>query len=210
MPRTTSPADKRRDRQLAAEQGVPYHQALNQVRGVAASRDGRAIFNSDRDVAPAIFDADRGIDGCRAWDDIVTGLDAAEQHLQDSDPYARAAAAADRGRLFAQMGARTTDKVYAHVCQLAALYEEQEGARIRCRHRIPTVFPRTQAAAVGLSTCDWCGRPWQADPTGACEHCPRLVFGPSPASREEAARYSPGQPVTADDIASWSEPVDGD
>jgi hypothetical protein len=91
--------------------------------------------------------------------------------------------------------------VYAAACARASLLDEQTAAKIRFEHSIPTLYPRTQAHALNLGTCSSCGRPWQADPDGACEHCPRLLYGPTPSNSADAARFPAPHPVTPEQLA---------
>ena len=160
----------------------------------------------DPDAAPAMFDTSRVDFGVLSWERLVELVDDAEAHLDDPDPYVRATAYTARARLYAQLASQTTNSVYSAACLRAGLCDDITAARIRFEHAIPTLMPRTEADLLGLRTCSWCGRPWQADPAGACEHCPRLRFGPAPHDRAEAKRLPPPTPV---DPAEWGTgPVD--
>lgn len=89
---------------------------------------------------------------------------------------------------------------YHAACMLASFHDQETAARIRFEHRIPTLFPKSMAAQAGLQRCEWCGRPWQADPEGACEHCPRLMWGPAPRSAEQARKGPAPIEVTRDQM----------
>lgn len=169
---------KRRARALAAETGQSYQSALYQL---DPTRGGDAGPRP-----PAVFSPDEPADGPRlSWAQLIERLDDAEAHLDDPDPYARAAAFASRARLHEQLYAQTTDPVYAAACARAAVCDDITAARIRYEHGIPTIMPRTEAELLGLRRCEFCGRPWQISDLGACPRCPRLRFGPTPNRRPD-------------------------
>lgn len=189
---------KRKARELAARTGQSYQSALYEL---DPDRAGAA-----QDRPPAIFSptVDDGL--ALPWDRLIEHLDTAEADLDHPDPYARAAAHDARARLHIQLYAQTTHPVYAAACARASVCDDISAARVRFAHGIPTIKPRSEAELVGLRRCAWCARPWQADPTGACEHCPRLLFGPTPTSRADAERMPP--PQDAGPVGEQPDPLD--
>ncbi|MBV9026072.1 MAG: hypothetical protein JO362_20315 [Streptomycetaceae bacterium] len=125
---------------------------------------------------------------------------AALREGQQHDPYRQAQAFDARAAAWLDLAGLAEGSVYHAACMLAHFQDQRTAAVIRFEHSIPTLFPRTMAAKVGLQCCQWCGRPWQADPTGACEHCPRLTWGPTPRSAQEAATGPTPQPVTREQL----------
>lgn len=187
---------KRKARQLAAETGQSYQSALHQLdptRGATAAQAQTAAH----DAPPAVFSSDRPAEAgyVLSWDRLIEHLDDAEARLDDPDPYARAAAFRARARLYHQLYAQTTDAVYGAACARASVCDDISAARIRFEHGIATITPRTEAELVGLRACPDCGRPWQRSVEGACPRCPRLLFGATPTSRQEAESLPPGTPV---------------
>jgi len=186
---TQDKARKKQARDRAAETGESY------------SRSAR--LTAQATGAPAGFTASDGM----TWAQIVQYLDDAETHLDiTDDPYLEASAFQARAGIYYSLAASTSEPVYAAACARAALQDETSAARIRFTNGIPTLTPRTEAARLGLNTCDWCGRPWQANGEGACPHCPRLLFGPSPRSIPESAEL--GQGFEAAPISSRREILD--
>jgi hypothetical protein len=178
---------KRRARELAAKTGQSYQSALYEL------DPERAAATADR--PPAIFTAQLPDGPSLSWAALIEHLDAAEARLDDPDPYVRAAAFESRARLHIQLYAQTTDAVYAAACARASVCDDMSAARIRFEHGIPTIRPGTEQKLLGLRLCERCGRPWQASTEGACPHCPRLLFGPTPGSRDDARRAVPGRPA---------------
>lgn len=173
---------KQRARQLAASEGISYQDALYRL------DPARGALQSH---APGIFNNDRGVGIPLTWEDLNRYMDRDDEWIQDSrDPYTRAAGFKHRALLWGQLAVQTKDPTYAAACTLAGLTDQVSAARIRFEHGIPTILPKTEAELLGLRTCDWCGRPWQADATGACPKCPRLLFGPTPGDREEAQEWA--------------------
>jgi hypothetical protein len=117
-----------------------------------------------------------------------------------SDPYRRAQAFQARSMAWLELARHAEGTEYHAACMLASFHDQETAARIRFQHSIPSLFPRTMVAHVGLQCCEWCGRPWQADPEGACEHCPRLMWGPTPRSADEARTGPAPQPVTREQL----------
>ncbi|MCY0923194.1 hypothetical protein OS965_34520 [Streptomyces sp. H27-G5] len=116
------------------------------------------------------------------------------------DPYRRAAAFEARSMAWLEMAAHAEGSNFHAACMLASFHDQETAARIRFEHSIPSLFPKTMAGRVGLQCCDWCGRPWQADPDGACEHCPRLMWGPTPRTANEARTGPAPIPVTREQM----------
>jgi hypothetical protein len=94
--------------------------------------------------------------------------------------------------------------LYAVACHYAAILDQEAAAAVRFKHRIPTLFPRSEAGKLHLRACAACGRPWQRSTVGACSDCPRLLFGPSPSTVAQARRFP--QPELLD---IWLEPAGG-
>lgn len=130
------------------------------------------------------------------WQDVAAGLRKAADGLALADEVRELLRIASTG------------------CMYAQILDQEDAARTRYRHRIPTLFPAQDKARLHLQTCDACGRPWQVDPEGACPRCPAIVWGPSPKNAEEAeqlrANGAGGEPVSreallADPMASLRE-----
>lgn len=153
---------------------------------------------------PAIFDPSKVT--LRSWDSLIERLDRCEEDLEDPDPYVRAHAFHARAGVYSELAAATTSDVYQAACYRSEVLDKSTAASIRFTAGIPTLFPRTETSLLGLNTCEWCGRPWQVSAEGACPHCPRLMFGPSPTSRADADRYA--RPVEAAPISSRQEIID--
>jgi hypothetical protein len=68
-------------------------------------------------------------------------------------------------------------------------------SQTRFEHGIPTLYPKTEATNLHLGRCSHCGRPWQSGLDGACEHCPRLLFGATPQDAAQAKHLPGGEPV---------------
>lgn len=141
---------------------------------------------------------------------IKERLDEADRVLQEEtelhrageqdDPHRRAQAFDARSMAWLELAAHAEGSEYHAACMLASFHDQETAARIRFEHSIPSLFPQTMAARVGLQCCEWCGRPWQADPEGACEHCPRLMWGPTPRSAGEARTGPKPVPVTREQL----------
>lgn len=157
---------------------------------------------------PDVFTADLDGDGgpVLSWTQLVDYLDQAEAHLDDDDPYARAAAHTSRARLYTQLATQTTIDVYKAACLRAALCDDITAARIRFPHGIPTLMPGTETELLGLHTCASCGRPWQVSQDGACERCPRIRFGPAPSTRADADKWAAALSRPAGDCPGCRHP----
>ncbi|MEU8765005.1 hypothetical protein [Streptomyces sp. NPDC048659] len=153
---------------------------------------------------------DGGRDRPTPFPEIKRRLDEADRVLQEEtelhhageqdDPHRRAQAFDARSMAWLELAAHAEGSEYHAACMLASFHDQETAARIRFEHSIPSLFPQTMAARVGLQCCEWCGRPWQADPEGACEHCPRLMWGPTPRSAEEAVTGPKPIPVTREQM----------
>lgn len=119
-------------------------------------------------------------------DAVIEGETERQREEGISDSYRRAQAFDTRSMAWLELARLAEGTEYHAACMLASFHDQETAARIRFEHSIPSLFPQTMAARVGLQCCEWCGRPWQADPEGACEHCPRLMWGPTPRSADEA------------------------
>lgn len=140
--------------------------------------------------------------GTMSREQISENLAYAEGLFADPDPYRRQHGYETARRAYEALAYHQEDPMLAMACRQAAARYHARGAFVRFEHGIPTIFPRTEAAALGLEgCCQACGRPWSLRIEGACPQCPRLTFGPTPTSREDAAHYpSP----TAVDPSRWS------
>lgn len=119
---------------------------------------------------------------------IETNLDEAEQAYSSHDPYRKAAGYDLAGRLYTELASHVADSTLAAACMQAGQHYQVLAAQTRFTHRVPTLFPRREATLLGLlGRCAACGRGWSLDPDGACPHCPRLLYGPTPDSTEHAA-----------------------
>ncbi len=94
-----------------------------------------------------------------------------------------------------EAGRPAVPSLYAVACHYAAILDQEAAAAVRFEHRIPTLFPRSEAGKLHLPACPSCGRPWQRATEGACPQCPRITFGPSPSSTAQAAQYPDPEPV---------------
>ncbi|SFW12980.1 hypothetical protein [Amycolatopsis australiensis] len=141
----------------------------------------------------------RDVDGASAVSaELSLLLDEAEQaYRQDDDPYLKQAGFSAASRLYEQLAGGTDDPTWKHAARMAGLMFSVLGARTRWAHGIPTITPRAEAELLGLGACEGCGRPWQVDDAAElCEQCPRLRFGPTPQSADEAVRLGSGEPVS--------------
>lgn len=119
---------------------------------------------------------------------IEANLDEAERAYQSDDPYRKAAGYDLAGRLYTELACHVDDRTLAAACMQAGQHYQVLAAQTRFTHRIPTLFPRREATLLGLlGRCVACGRGWSLDPGGACPHCPRLLYGPTPDSAQHAA-----------------------
>ncbi|MEV6832045.1 hypothetical protein [Amycolatopsis sp. NPDC051102] len=172
---TNNAGSKRRRRAKAREENEPYVRA----------QSGRTAPRRDVDDAQT------------ALAELNLLLDAAEQaYRQDDDPHRKQAGYSAASRLYEQLAGRTDDPTWKHAARMAGLMFSVLGARTRWAHGIPTITPRAELELLGLGVCENCGRPWQVDDAAeSCEQCPRLRFGPTPQSAEEAAQLGSGEPV---------------
>ena len=108
------------------------------------------------------------------------------------DPFSKASGYDQRSRLHMELARLTEDPDVRRALRILSNYEMNEAARTRFTHSIPTPRPKAVASRTGLQTCLLCGRPWQVSPEGACDLCPRLMFGPTPHSQQEAEELPPG------------------
>ncbi len=102
------------------------------------------------------------------------------------------AAIADAER---EAGRPEIPSLYTVACHYAAILDQEAAAAVRYEHRIPTLFPKSEAGKLHLRACPSCGRPWQRSTVGACSDCPRLLFGPSPSGTAQAAQFPDPEPV---------------
>ena len=138
---------------------------------------------------------------------ITENLDFAEPLFKSGDPYARQHGFDTAAHAYRALALYQEDVTLRMACLQAGAQYRLQAARVRFKHGIPTIFPRTEAELLGLGRCDACGRPWQVWASDACPECPRLLFGPTPSSREEAGTYPEPSPVTP---ANWVSRVDGE
>ena len=126
---------------------------------------------------------------------IEETITAGEDAFRDADPYRRQAGYERAASGYNALADQTDDAAYKMACRLAALTYQREAAIIRWDNGIPSLPPRTEVTLIGVRTCRWCGRPWQVETDGACEHCPRPLFGVPAHSAAEAKRYPAGDPA---------------
>lgn len=122
-------------------------------------------------------------------------ITAGEEHSRDEDPCRRQAGYEEAASGYNSLAAQTDDPTYAQACRLAALFYEREAVINRWDNRIPALQPRAEVKLIGFRTCRSCGRPWQIDTDGACEHCPQPLFGVPAGSIDEAARFPRPEPA---------------
>jgi hypothetical protein len=85
--------------------------------------------------------------------------------------------------------------LYAVACHYAAILDQEAAAAVRYEHRIPTLFPKSEASKLHLRACAACARPWQRSTEGTCPKCPRITFGTSPSSAAQARQFPEPEPV---------------
>lgn len=161
-----------------------------------------------REAQPAVPDR-----FARAQQYFRDGMDALRELNQDPpedrDPYRRAALLDTRAGVWMELAeaapAGTPDE-FRQAAHYAAILDQEQAAQIRYAAGIPTPFPGTQRARLHLADmlCRSCGQPWQTD--RPCPRCPRILFGATPRSREDAAKFPPGTPWPADDDERQAEP----
>ncbi|WKV76612.1 hypothetical protein AW27_034245 (plasmid) [Streptomyces sp. PCS3-D2] len=179
--------------------GLPYAAAAAAVEA-AARRTPDAYDPEDglgRDRVMPYAEIDRRIN---AAGDVIDHETQVHRAGGQDDPYRRAAAFEARSMGWLELAAHAEGSNFHAACMLASFHDQETAARIRFEHRIPTLFPKSMAAQAGLQCCEWCGRPWQADPEGACEHCPRLMWGPAPRSADQARTGPAPIPVTREQL----------
>lgn len=140
-------------------------------------------------------------------DELQRHLDEAESLFTSDDPYARQRGYTNASRLYGELARHTDDPMWAMAAMMAGQMYGVLASQTRFEHGIPTVFPKTEAQNLHLGRCQHCGRPWQGYLDGACERCPRLMFGATPDDREHARRFHDARPV---DLADLHAPVDDD
>jgi hypothetical protein len=135
-------------------------------------------------------DESETVPGETDWSGMLKRLDAAEAALRSDDPYQRAAAHMARAAVYYELYEKTLlGPVNKAAYARAALMDETTAARIRFKHGIPTITPQTEATLLGLGVCGQCGREWQIGTDGACPSCPRVAFGPTPRTLQEATDW---------------------
>lgn len=150
------------------------------------------------------------------WHETNIAVGEASGHGNPPDPYRYAALLDARagwwdhlGQLAdraAAVGLGSVRDVYAIACSYAAELDRNDAAEARFRYRIPSLHPGTDHTRIGsrygvdrIYTCRKCGRPWGFDRDAEperCPACPDLLWGITPASKEQAATYPPGEPWT--------------
>uniref|UniRef100_UPI002F90F5E8 hypothetical protein n=1 Tax=Streptomyces virginiae TaxID=1961 RepID=UPI002F90F5E8 len=180
--------------------GLPYAAAAAAVEAAARRTD----FDS--------YDPEDGLgrDRVTPYPEIKRRLEEADRVLQEEtelhrageqdDPHRRAQAFDARSMAWLELASHAEGSHFHAACMLASFHDQETAARVRFEHSIPSLFPQTMAGRVGLQCCEWCGRPWQAAPEGACEHCPRLMWGPTPRSADEARTGPAPIPVTREQM----------
>lgn len=158
--------------------GQSYESALNSIKSEDAARTGGLSV--------------------RTREQIEAALDEAEALFKDEDPYLRQAAFDAAAHAYTELAQTTTDPTWVTAAVQAAEMYRTNAALVRFQHGIPTLFPGAEAMRIGLAECTECGRAWQLDATGACAHCPQLLWGPTPRSIEEADALP--QPKPAENV----------
>ncbi|GHF75492.1 hypothetical protein GCM10010218_65560 [Streptomyces mashuensis] len=177
--------------------GLPYAAAAAAVEKASRRPQWRDPEDGGHDQAVPYPEVRRRLDEA----DAVIERETERQREEGvSDPCRRAQAFDARAAAWLELARHAQGSEYHAACMLAHFHDQETAARIRFEHSIPSLFPQTMAARVGLQCCEWCGRPWQADPEGACEHCPRLMWGPTPRSAEEARTGPKPIPVTREQM----------
>jgi hypothetical protein len=188
-------------RALAAERGISHQQAARLYDEQRAQRDADAQHDTPSEHAPqGLSLRPRDTHTLEMWDETNDAFGTDEVR---GDPYRQQAALDSRALLWGSLGeaahhvadqaldAGNSDlgrllEQLATATAYAAILDQEQAARVRFEHRIPTLHTGAQATLLHLGTCSACGRPWQLDDSGACPDCPAFYWGPAPYSRENA------------------------
>lgn len=135
--------------------------------------------------------------------EITERIAQADRDTRAADPCVRASAHDLRAGAYADLAAtlRGTDDTLAAAVERAATTDRVAAATTRFEYAIPTAMPLTEVRHLPLRACPSCGRPWQRASRGRCPHCPRLVFGATPHTLEQARDLPPGVPISLDEYA---------
>lgn len=179
--------------------GLPYAAAAAAVEKTAADRQRRDLEDGGLDRLVPFRDVKRRLDEA----DAVIRQEGEQERTEGvHDPYRRAQAFFARSMAWLELARHAEGTEYHAACMLASFHDQHTAAALRFEYSIPTLFPQTMAAHAGLQCCEWCGRPWQADSEGACERCPRLMWGPTPRSADEAQARPAPVPVRREQLRS--------
>jgi len=128
--------------------------------------------------------------------EIHERLTQARRDTMSTDPCVRARAYELRATAYNDLAehaeSTTGDKITADGLRHAAHGDRTSAALIRYKHAIPTPLPRADLHRLPVHSCASCGRPWQRSPHGKCPQCPRLMYGPTPNTIEQARDYPSG------------------
>lgn len=180
---------------------LPLHEQQVRAEVIAAAAADLAHAFAQRDQLHALGRI------AALWHDVNTRIGEASGNGNPPDPYLLASLLDGRAGLWMEL-ARLRDAdpnrpntadVYAVACHYAAILDQTDAARVRYAYSIPTLHPGALASRLDLDghavrRCRHCGRPWQLDTDGACEKCPRLLWGISPQSAADIGKYPPGEP----------------
>jgi hypothetical protein len=166
------------------------------TRGVSTPHDVCTAIgrHRDDDTEPV------GGDDLPPMRDLQRWLDQAEQLVTSDDPHARQRGYANAASLYGELARHTDDPTWAKAAMMAGQMCGVLASQVRFEHGIPTPDPKTEAHNLHLGSCAHCGRPWQGSLDGACEYCPRLLFGATPETRDQAERLPVGRPTDLADL----------
>lgn len=86
--------------------------------------------------------------------------------------------------LYTALIGHTADPRVTTMCEIAARWTRRRAATVRWQNHLASHDPEADLALLALGICAQCTRPWQVDTRGACERCPRPLWGPTPNSQE--------------------------
>ncbi|MGH3568534.1 MAG: hypothetical protein ACRDRH_21410 [Pseudonocardia sp.] len=168
---------------------------LDATRHTACMTEQHELTLPDSRQGNAMTDLDVALPGVRSRPQIEEALNEAEPLFTNPDPYQRQAGYDAAAQCYADLVAYAPDPTWKMACRQAEQRYRTLAARVRWEHRIPTLQPNSEVALLGINSCADCGRPWQLDTAGACEHCPQLLHGPTPLTAADAANYPTPTPV---------------
>jgi hypothetical protein len=189
MPKKPTTTAARRARE-AAQSGGKYTEALREAEA-AQSPEKPATGRLDRfGQAREMFA--NNLAALRELDDNA---------VYPRDPWRMSAILDARAGVWMELAEAAPDSTpseWRQAAHYAAILDQEQAARIRYAAGIPTLFPGAQASQLHLDEmlCRSCGQPWQSP--NPCEQCPRILWGTTPKTREQAQSFPAGEPWLPD------------